>query len=165
MVLTTYSVTETEDLGRRIGRVFLEQGPFLPKAAVLNLEGDLGGGKTSFVRGLAEGLEVAGPITSPTFVLSRRYPLEKGLFRNFYHLDLYRLSGRRKEPSIDLEEISGRPDHIAAIEWSERLGRRKPEGLDLFFVFRDENTRKIRIRGNDDWSNIIQQATNESAAA
>ena len=91
MKLTTHSLDETQALGRDIGKM-------LHAGATFALTGDLGSGKTSFVQGLAKGLDVSEKyyITSPTFTLINEYP---GRFRLF-HVDLYRI-----ENPLDLEEL------------------------------------------------------------
>ena len=84
---------------------------------VVLLSGELGAGKTAFVRGLARGLG-ADPdeVASPTFVLLTAYPGRLTL----HHADLYRLRGTGDEREIGLEELPG-PDGVLAVEWAERL--------------------------------------------
>jgi tRNA threonylcarbamoyladenosine biosynthesis protein TsaE len=106
----TGSTEETEDLAARLAAGF--RG-----GEVVLLSGELGAGKTTFVRGLARGLggdpeEVA----SPTFVLLTRYPGRLIL----HHADLYRLRGQGDDQELGLEELPG-PGGVLAVEWSERL--------------------------------------------
>jgi tRNA threonylcarbamoyladenosine biosynthesis protein TsaE len=85
---------------------------------VVLLSGELGAGKTAFVRGLARGLG-ADPdeVASPTFVLLTAYPGRLTL----HHADLYRLRGNGDERELGLEELPG-PAGVLAVEWAERLG-------------------------------------------
>src|SRR5918995_4815895 len=84
---------------------------------VLLLSGDLGAGKTAFVRGLAEGLGIdPGEVSSPTFTLLHEY---RGGRLTLYHADLYRLDHTGTE-DLGLEE-AGASDGVLAIEWPERL--------------------------------------------
>jgi tRNA threonylcarbamoyladenosine biosynthesis protein TsaE len=84
---------------------------------VVLLTGELGAGKTAFVKGLARGLGVdPGEVVSPTFVLLTRYAGRLAL----HHADLYRLAGNGDEAEIGLEELPG-PDGVLAVEWAERL--------------------------------------------
>jgi tRNA threonylcarbamoyladenosine biosynthesis protein TsaE len=86
---------------------------------VVLLSGELGAGKTAFVRGLARGLGAdPADVASPTFVLLTAYPGRLTL----HHADLYRLRGDGDEADIGLEELPG-PDGVLAVEWAERLPR------------------------------------------
>ena len=81
------------------------------------LHGELGAGKTAFVRGLARGLGIdPEEVASPTFVLLTAYPGPVTL----HHADLYRLAGGGDESELGLEELPG-PRGVLAIEWAERL--------------------------------------------
>lgn len=106
----TRSEDETEALAERVAAA-------LRGGEVLLLSGELGAGKTAFVRGLARGLG-ADPleVASPTFVLLTSY---EGRLR-LHHADLYRLAGPGDEGELGLEELPG-PDGVLAIEWAERL--------------------------------------------
>ena len=84
---------------------------------VVLLSGELGSGKTAFVRGLARGLGAdPGEVASPTFVLLTAYPGRLTL----HHADLYRLRGNGDERELGLEELPG-PAGVLAVEWAERL--------------------------------------------
>jgi len=125
---TTHSEAETmavaRDLGRRLG----------PGAVVL-LYGDLGAGKTAFVRGLAEGLGASpDEVSSPTFTLIQEYAGPTRL----YHVDLYRLE-RAEVDGLGLEEL-GDGQGIVAIEWADRL----PRPIDDAVVVRIEGEGEVR---------------------
>ena len=97
------------ELGAALGRVAVAGDRFL-------LYGPFGAGKTTLVQGLAQGLDVAAPVGSPTFVLETRY---RGRLL-LYHVDLYRLDTVDAELAQQLEEdLFG--DGVAAVEWAERL--------------------------------------------
>ena len=107
---TTTSDAETEALGARLGAS-------LRGGEVVLLHGDLGTGKTVFVRGLARGLGLdPGEVASPTFVLLTTYPGATPL----HHADLYRLHGGGDDRELGLEELPGARG-VLAIEWAERL--------------------------------------------
>jgi tRNA threonylcarbamoyladenosine biosynthesis protein TsaE len=107
---TTRSEGETEALAAEVGAA-------MNGGEVVLLEGELGAGKTVFVRGLARGLGVpAEDVTSPTFVLLTSHPGRLTL----YHADLYRLRGDGDESELGLEELPG-PKGVLAVEWAERL--------------------------------------------
>ena len=106
----SHSPEETSALGEQWGR---DAAP----GWVIGLTGDLGAGKTQFVKGLARGLGVAERVHSPTFTLlneyiSGRVPL--------FHLDLYRLESLGQIRSAGLEEYFAKPDGVVVIEWVER---------------------------------------------
>ncbi len=90
---------------------------------IILLRGDLGAGKTTFVRGLAKGLGITEPISSPTFALVAEYALPQtgSGVRNLYHLDLYRSETDSALSSPEIREIIENPEAIVAIEWPERF--------------------------------------------
>lgn len=106
----SHSPAETESLGERLGRV-------AQRGWVVALTGDLGAGKTQFVKGLARGLGVTACVHSPTFTLVNEYG--GGRF-NLFHLDLYRLETPAQILSAGIDEFLS-PDGVAVIEWAERL--------------------------------------------
>ena len=106
---TTRSADETERAGGELAGL-------LPEGATLLLEGDLGAGKTTLVRGLARGLGVEGDITSPTFAL---LAVHRGSRRQLLHVDAYRLA---KPVEV------ARPPCNTVIEWPERIAGREPPG-------------------------------------
>ena len=85
---------------------------------VLALEGDLGSGKTTFVKGIAAGLGIADTdeVKSPTFVLMHHYPCRIPV----YHFDLYRLEGGKEISTVGLEEFAHDPKAIACVEWADK---------------------------------------------
>lgn len=111
MAPETGSAAETEALAAELA------GTLAPGDVVL-VSGDLGAGKTTFVRGAARALGVRVPVTSPTFTIARRY--EDGRVP-LSHLDLYRLDGLAAEEPELLDEELG-PDRIAFVEWPEHAG-------------------------------------------
>lgn len=110
------------------------------------LHGELGSGKTEFVRGLAAGLAVPPqiPVTSPSFALAHEYPGRLTLI----HLDLYRLDTVTPEFFPDLEDyLFG--DQVAAIEWAERLeGMLPPAFLEISLHIIGETEREIVLVGH-----------------
>src|SRR3954447_8335062 len=110
---TTSSAAETEALGARLA-ASLEPG------AVVLVEGEVGAGKTTFVRGAIRALGHEGRVTSPTFTLASRY--EDGPVP-VSHLDLYRLrDGGLDGEALNLLEDELAPDRVVFVEWPEALG-------------------------------------------
>jgi tRNA threonylcarbamoyladenosine biosynthesis protein TsaE len=132
---TTHSEDETQAVARQLASTFA------PGDVVL-LSGNLGAGKTAFVRGLADGLGIdPGDVSSPTFTLIHEY---RGGRLVLYHADLYRL-GRAASEDIGLEEAGAR-DGVLAIEWPERLTHPLPGAVAVAIEIVDDSTRRIVIR-------------------
>ena len=106
----SHSPTETELLGEKFGRAAV-------RGCVIALSGDLGAGKTQFVRGVARGLGCAGRVHSPTFTLVNEYG---GGRLKLFHLDLYRLETAAQLLSAGIEEYLS-PDGMSVVEWAERI--------------------------------------------
>ena len=133
----SHSVEDTVLLGERLGRL-LEPGCFVA------LTGELGSGKTQFVRGVATGLGIDGsvPITSPTFTLINEY--RQGRLK-LYHFDLYRLGGVDDAAELGFDEYF-HGDGVCLVEWAERLGSELPaERLEIQFEYAGETERQISI--------------------
>jgi tRNA threonylcarbamoyladenosine biosynthesis protein TsaE len=108
-VSVSTSPEDTQALGERLGRD-------LAPGAVVACVGELGAGKTCFLQGLARGLGVPGPVTSPTFVLINQY---RGRLP-VYHLDAYRTASLAEVVDLGLEEmIHG--DGVTVIEWADKV--------------------------------------------
>jgi tRNA threonylcarbamoyladenosine biosynthesis protein TsaE len=106
----SHSPAETGSLGERWGRA-------AQRGLVIGLSGDLGAGKTQFVKGIARGLGITARVHSPTFTLVNEYG---GGRLRLFHLDLYRLETRGQMVSAGLEEFL-QPDGVTVIEWAEKM--------------------------------------------
>lgn len=109
--LISHSPAETEAFGETFGRA-------ARRGLVIALSGELGAGKTQFVKGLARGLGISARVHSPTFTLVTEYG---GGSLKLFHLDLYRLETREQIRAAGLDEFL-QPDGVAVIEWVDRLG-------------------------------------------
>jgi tRNA threonylcarbamoyladenosine biosynthesis protein TsaE len=135
-LITTRTPDETQKLGKTIGK-------WIEHPLVIGLTGDLGSGKTAFVQGLAEGLEVPDEyyITSPTFTLINEYPGRLSLF----HIDLYRLDSISDLEDIGLDELLY-DQAVIAIEWAEKMSDDLPaEHLTMTFEITDDDYRRISL--------------------
>jgi tRNA threonylcarbamoyladenosine biosynthesis protein TsaE len=134
VTITTHSETETSD----VGRVLAHQ---LSADSVVLLIGDLGAGKTAFVRGLAEGMGVAPEeVSSPTFTLIQEY---RGGRVPLVHVDLYRLNDPREIDDLGLEELG--VDAVLTIEWAEKLPRPIADAIEVRIEHGDGDDRRITI--------------------
>ena len=124
----------TEQLGRRVASVLL------PGWTVL-LYGNLGAGKTTFVRGLAEGLGVPPEdVSSPTFTLVQRYDGRVPL----YHVDLYRVEHPADVDDLGLDELVA-AGAVVVVEWAERLPRRPLIGLEVRLEDAGDDRRRVVV--------------------
>lgn len=131
--LVTTSQQETEAAGERLGRTL---GP----GDVVLLYGELGAGKTAFVRGLARGIGAPpDDVSSPTFTLIQEYT---GGRARLYHVDLYRLDAREVD-DLGLEELG--TDGIVAVEWAERWGNRPDGAIEVRLEHASEDERRVVI--------------------
>jgi tRNA threonylcarbamoyladenosine biosynthesis protein TsaE len=128
----THSEEETQNVARELAGA-------LKAGDVLLLSGELGSGKTTFVRGLAQGLGVnPDDVSSPTFTIVHEY---RGGRLTLYHADLYRLE-KAATDDLGLEEL-GVHDGVLAIEWPDRLTHSMSAARQITLELVDENTRRI----------------------
>lgn len=134
---TTHSPDETIALGRELA------GKLVPPKIVL-LRGDLGAGKTTLVKGIAEGFRAASQedVTSPTFTLVHEY---RGPDASLFHIDLYRVDTPRQLETLGLEDLIGE-NSVLLIEWGEKFPRfARERDVEIALQRLGENDRKVRI--------------------
>ena len=165
--IITKSSRETKDVAKKLIEEWLESNKNKNLNLVICLEGNLGGGKTTFVQGLAEGLGIKETVNSPTFLIMKKYiavknrtektrnslqssaeRLQRGESEgvlNLYHFDCYRISNYQEILELGFEEIISGENNIIAIEWPEKIKEILPkERINIKFEFVDEKTRKIK---------------------
>lgn len=131
--ILTHSEDETRTVGARLAAL-------LGGGELIGLYGDLGAGKTVFVRGLADGLGVdPGKVRSPTFTLINEY---SGGRLPLYHIDLYRLAPSETDRLALREYLYG--DGVCVVEWFERLGEDPPH-VAIHFTFVGESERLLVV--------------------
>ena len=141
MQYKSFSEKDTQAIAGRFGRS-------LPKNSVVCFFGDLGAGKTTFIKGLAEGASGCSKedVTSPTFTYLNVYEGHKTI----YHFDLYRLHDADEFMSMGFDEYL-QAGGICCIEWSERIASILPSTcFQVFLMHIDENSRLIEIKPWDD---------------
>jgi tRNA threonylcarbamoyladenosine biosynthesis protein TsaE len=135
-IVETLDSCETEALGA-------ELAAGLSAGDVVLVEGELGAGKTTFVRGAARALGVSDPVTSPTFSIGHRY---RGMGVTVSHLDLYRLSSLHREDPELLDDYLG-ADRIAFVEWPEAGGGELGDArLRVTLAHAGADRRRIEVR-------------------
>ena len=118
----------------------------LESPEIIELVGDVGAGKTTFVRGLAHGLGIKKTVTSPSFTISKSYALDSG--GNLIHYDFYRLDNPGLM-SEDLQENLLDPKNIIIIEWSNSIKQFLPKNhIIIIFNKNDDGTREIEVKNN-----------------
>lgn len=153
--MQTNSLEETEKIAKEFIENLLSGGVTKSGALVFALYGDLGSGKTTFVKAIAKTFGLERTVTSPTFVIEKIYPIRTNgrkrptsngtsQFENLIHIDAYRLKSGEELKSLGWEEISKNPRNIIFIEWPENVKDILPEDRhEIHFKFIDENTRGI----------------------
>ncbi|HEY4959492.1 MAG TPA: tRNA (adenosine(37)-N6)-threonylcarbamoyltransferase complex ATPase subunit type 1 TsaE [Terriglobales bacterium] len=137
----THSAEETIALGRELALT-------LKGARIVILRGDLGAGKTTLVKGIAEGLAAASQedVTSPTFTLIHEF---HGPEVNLYHVDLYRIETERELATLGLDELFAEEGNLVLLEWGEKFPRLvKERDVEIAIERWGEQERKIVVRGS-----------------
>lgn len=120
------------------------------KATVLGLYGDLGGGKTTFMKYFAETLGIKDTIQSPTFVIMKFFNITEKIknekFSKLVHIDAYRIENESEMLNFGWEEIINNPKNLVCIEWPEKIKNIMPPHIKIYFEHgQNENERKIKI--------------------
>ncbi|MGB8988655.1 MAG: tRNA (adenosine(37)-N6)-threonylcarbamoyltransferase complex ATPase subunit type 1 TsaE [Candidatus Sulfotelmatobacter sp.] len=135
--ITTQSAEETIALGRTLAQL-------LAPPRIVLLRGDLGAGKTTLVKGIAEAFEAAQAenVTSPTFTLVHEF---RGPLADLFHIDLYRVDTLRELETLGLEDLRSNRS-ILLIEWGEKFPRlQKERDVEISLQQEGENKRRIKI--------------------
>jgi tRNA threonylcarbamoyladenosine biosynthesis protein TsaE len=137
----THSAEETTELGRRLA-VDLKPG------SIVLLRGDLGAGKTTMVKGIAEGFQAAKAedVTSPTFTLIHEY---RGPAVTLFHIDLYRIDTQRELDTLALDDLMT-ANSILLIEWGEKFARfAKERDVEIAIEHRGAEDRVITVKAQN----------------
>ena len=154
----TINSRQTQKLGEKLAKEILEL-PLQKSAVILGLQGNLGGGKTTFLQGFAKGLGIKEKILSPTYAIMKKFKIPKiplhtkcptahfiynERFCNFYHFDCYRLNGGKDFLELDFKKIVTDSKNIVAIEWPEKIKSVLPKNtIKIRFKVVGENKRNI----------------------
>ncbi|HKS74322.1 MAG TPA: tRNA (adenosine(37)-N6)-threonylcarbamoyltransferase complex ATPase subunit type 1 TsaE [Terriglobales bacterium] len=135
---TTHSAEETIALGRSLAESLRP-----PKVVVLR--GDLGAGKTTLVKGIAEGFQAASSeeVTSPTFTLIHEY---RGPQAAVYHIDLYRIDTPRELETLGLDDLVSE-NSVLLLEWGDKFPRfQRERDIEIVLERMSENERRVHVR-------------------
>ncbi|MBI4120869.1 MAG: tRNA (adenosine(37)-N6)-threonylcarbamoyltransferase complex ATPase subunit type 1 TsaE [Parcubacteria group bacterium] len=139
------SHNDLKDIASKVVHEALAQRGAL-RATVVGLYGDLGSGKTTFVKNIAEVLGISEPVVSPTFIIERVYAMHHAQFTHFIHIDAYRLKDGKELLRLGWDDIAKDPKNLVFIEWADRVEAVLPkDAIKIYFEGVDERTRKVRI--------------------
>lgn len=141
----TENPAQTKKIGETLARKILKKG-LLESAVLVFLEGTLGAGKTTFLQGFAKGLGIKEKILSPTFIILKRFNINDSEFKNFYHIDCYRIQRPEEILELGFKNMVSNPQNIVAIEWPERIRNLLPKnGILVKFKAIDKNKRSLLL--------------------
>jgi len=154
MSKSEYIITNNEKETKKIGKLL---GDNVQPGQIILLKGDLGSGKTRFVKGIAASLNSTNEVSSPTYNLINEYPGKMTL----YHMDLYRLDNENDLLNIGFEDYLYR-DGIIAIEWPELAYDFLPADFLLInFEIVSENKRKLKLKAKGEKSKNLMKGLAE----
>ena len=145
--LTLASADDTHDFGMRLGRL-------LKAGDLVVLTGGLGAGKTTLTQGIGTGLDVRGPVTSPTFVLARVHPSLVG-GPALAHVDAYRLDGALELDDLDLDTDFA--DSVTVVEWGHGVAERLADSyLEIELEVAESEVRQATVTGHGArWDGVV----------
>lgn len=122
--------------------------PSKESATVVGLCGELGAGKTTFVQAAAHALGIRVPITSPTFLIWKRYALRDSRFGNLIHADAYRLKSGGELKKLGFAELLADPANLIFVEWAEQVAEILPENRHtILFTVAGREERVLSFSG------------------
>lgn len=126
MNFTSSSSAETKKFAASLAKKILRSKHPQRHALVLALTGELGSGKTTFVKGFCRGLGLKNKVVSPTFILMRRGALKHKRFKNVFHVDAYRIKNTKELKPLRFKEVLDNPENIVLIEWADIIKKALP---------------------------------------
>lgn len=138
----TNNAKETSALGKTLAQE-------LKGGEILSLIGDLGGGKTTFTQGIAQGLKIKENIISPTFVVYKKFPVNSKKIKWLHHFDLYRIASHEELIDLGFEEAISDKQAITVIEWAQKAKKLIPakNNIKIIFKYLGKDKRKITFKG------------------
>ena len=135
---------DIHEMNEEAGRFARGLMPRESTATVVALSGELGSGKTVFVKGVAKALGITEHVTSPTFVIMKKYDLHEQKYDRLIHIDAYRLKGEHHLKVLGWEELLNNPKNLIFMEWPEQAGNAIPKSaLAIHFRYSGDNEREI----------------------
>lgn len=146
MKIVSCSEKKTRGIAKRLAQT-VAHTKSRKHALVFGLTGELGSGKTLFVKAFAKSLGITRRITSPSFLITREYEIQLQNFTSFFHVDAYRLNTPKELLVLNFKTIVDNPHHIVVVEWAEKIRSLLP--IDTCWILfrhgKKENERIIDI--------------------
>lgn len=147
--LLSNSIQDTEVYAKQFVKAVIDSYTEGGSALVVGLSGELGSGKTTFMKGVAKAFGVTETVTSPTFVIEKIYKLKDKPFKKLIHIDAYRLEKGKELLTLGWGEIQKNPENIIFIEWPERVKEVLPKDMiPITFTVIGEHEREIKVNVN-----------------
>jgi len=148
--LTTFDEKETRFIASLFIKAILK-GCYLglkrKEALIISLEGNLGAGKTEFMKGIGKALKFKHEVFSPTFLIMKKFPLKKRkgvLFRNLWHIDCYRLKNIQEIENLGFQDLLKEKENIIFVEWGNKIKKIFPQNYwQIKFKILDNKKRLI----------------------
>lgn len=138
---------ETGLIARDLAKELAKKKPS-KNSLVIGLSGELGTGKTTFIKSFIRALGVKKKVTSPTFLILRRFKLPKGgAYKNVFHIDAYRLKESKELKEVGIKDVVSNPTNIVLVEWADKVRGVLPKEM-IWLKFKhteQENERQITI--------------------
>jgi tRNA threonylcarbamoyladenosine biosynthesis protein TsaE len=146
MEFISKNVEETAQISKNFASKLVNKDSM---AVVVGLYGELGSGKTTFMKYLAESFGISETIQSPTFVIEKIYELEERPFKHLIHIDAYRIEKEEEMINLGWNEIVTDLENLICVEWPDRIPGIMPKHIKIMFEHISENERKITINNFD----------------
>ncbi len=122
----------------------VKKRPLLKHAFIIALRGNLGSGKTTFIQGLAVGLGIRESVLSPTFLILKQFSITLKNYKNFYHIDAYRLDNPKELWELGFKDLLNEPENLIVIEWADKIKKILPKNI-LWIKFINLGKKKRKI--------------------
>ena len=136
-------IKETSQIAEVFLEKILKEIRIKNKALVVGLVGNLGAGKTTFLQSVAKHLGVKRKVSSPTFVIMKKYPLKNKKHKFLFHLDAYRLKNEQELLHLGWEEIIKDENNLVFIEWPQNVSKIMPKHTKYIQISEDKKGQKV----------------------
>lgn len=144
VIIISNSASKTKKIGFDLAKNLKKRQTNQKRSLVVALEGNLGSGKTTFIQGFATGLEVRENVLSPTFLILKKFTIASKNYKNFYHIDAYRLKNPDELLELGFGDLIKNPENLIIIEWADKIKKILPvDFLRIEFINMGSNMRRI----------------------